>query len=201
MILKNGWSSGSHHGKPPPSRNGCPSKKILQITLAAKSVVQPSSESPNQQQRPLPFLLWASYSMICAILWLLCPRGWGGGGVPEDGLGLSAIILLLITTQASKILGPRHGGSGWWGGWQRALPEPMFSVQTWMFETKKKGLFSTGLYLNLCRCLLKCLNFHSKARKFATCTFLKTPSLRRLRTWALLILWPPADSMTCCFSF
>ena len=61
MLQKNGWSSGSHLTKPPPSQNGCSSKTFLQIIIAAKWLVWHSSTSPKQQRRPLPSLLSLSF--------------------------------------------------------------------------------------------------------------------------------------------
>ena len=40
MLWKNGWSSGSHHTKPPPVQNGCSPQNFFQIILAAKLLVQ-----------------------------------------------------------------------------------------------------------------------------------------------------------------
>ena len=45
MLCKNGWSSGSHHTKLQPSHNWYLKKKILQIILAAKWLVQHSFTS------------------------------------------------------------------------------------------------------------------------------------------------------------
>ena len=50
----------NHH----PSKMDVLPKTFFQIIFAAKSAMQHSSTSPNQQQRPLPFLLWDSYSMV-----------------------------------------------------------------------------------------------------------------------------------------
>ena len=63
MLWKNGWSSGSHHTKPPPYQNGCSPKTLAQIIITAKWFVRHSSTSPNQQRRPLPSLL--SLSFFC----------------------------------------------------------------------------------------------------------------------------------------
>ena len=44
-------------------------------------------------------------------------------------------------------------------------PEPMFSFQTWMFDTEKNGLISRGLYCKMCNgayAYKNAFNFHSK---------------------------------------
>ena len=50
--------------KPPPPKEGCSSKKCLQIILAAKWLVWHLSTFPNQQRRPLPSLFSDSHSMV-----------------------------------------------------------------------------------------------------------------------------------------
>ena len=52
MHQKNGWSSSSHHTKPPPSQN-------VQLKLAARWLYCSAaySTSPKEQRRPLPSLL------------------------------------------------------------------------------------------------------------------------------------------------
>ena len=37
---------------------------------------------------------------------------------------------------------------------QNVGSEPMFSVQSWMFETETKGVISNGFYWNLCNNLI-----------------------------------------------
>ena len=53
MLQKNGWSSGSRHTKPPPSKIYALTQTFLQIILAARLLVRHSSTSPKQQRRPL----------------------------------------------------------------------------------------------------------------------------------------------------
>ena len=68
-------------------------------------------------------------------------------------------------------------------------------VQTWMFETKEKGLFSLYVYFLFLN-VLKMFFFIQKIPSFyphvirsdllfsnKTCRFLKTPRFRNLRTW------------------
>ena len=53
-----------------------------------------------------------------------------------------------------------------------SIPEPMFSVQTWILQTKNKGFTSRSFYWNLCRYLKKCFNFHSEAPKIFSLSFI-----------------------------
>ena len=78
MLRKNGWSSIVHtHIKPPPSQNGCSSKNFssnhpcCQIARAAVKYTY-----PNQQQRPLPFLLSLFYSIETSFLVFTSSKLW-----------------------------------------------------------------------------------------------------------------------------
>ena len=49
------------------------------------------------------------------------------------------------------------------------IPEPTFPVQTWMFETEKKGLIAKGVLIgNLGSYLKICLSVLSEASEFAS---------------------------------
>ena len=60
-YLARTWQHGLHHLFP---KMDVFQKLLIQIILAAKWLVCHSSKSPNQQRRPLPFLLFDSYSMM-----------------------------------------------------------------------------------------------------------------------------------------
>ena len=54
------------------------------------------------------------------------------------------------------------------------VAESMFSVHTWIFETKKTGPISKHFDWNLIRCLqytYKCFHFHYEAHEFANPLF------------------------------
>ena len=66
-------------------------------------------------------------------------------------------------TRKSANYPPSPPDRRWEGaGIKMALPEPMSSVKTWMFQTEKKCLISRGFDQNLCWYLSECFNFHSE---------------------------------------
>ena len=64
MLQKTGWSSGSHHTKPPPSKKECSSKNCSSNHPCCYWLVRHSSKCPKQQRRPLPSILSVSSSMV-----------------------------------------------------------------------------------------------------------------------------------------
>ena len=81
--------------------------------------------------------------------------------------------------------------------------ESMFSVQTWMFATGKKGLFSIGfgvdVFKNTLISILKLQSLHSHGISDLlfcnkTSRFKGTSSFRRLTTWAMFELFKDKGS-------